>query len=65
MLTVSEASNLIVHEIRQAALGACALANAFGHVLQTDVRCEDASPPFDKALMDGYAVVAADVRIGH
>jgi molybdopterin molybdotransferase len=64
MLTVSEAFDLILHEIWRAAPVACALSDAFGHVLQTDVRCEDDSPPFDKALMDGYAVVAADVRIG-
>lgn len=64
MLTVSEALDLIVREVSQAAPVSCRLADGFGHVLQADVCCQDDSPPFDKALMDGYAVVASDIRSG-
>ncbi len=64
MLNVEEALDLIVQEVPQTAPVSCALTSAFGNLLQTDVRCEDDSPPFDKALMDGYAILAADVHDG-
>lgn len=35
---------------------------AQGRVLQEEVRADQDYPPFDKALMDGYAVVAADLE---
>lgn len=37
-------------------------AAACGHVLAEDVTARIASPPFDKAAMDGYAVRARDVQ---
>lgn len=64
MLTVDEALKLIAAETPQLKPTSCALADAFGLVLQTDARCQDDSPPFDKALMDGYAVFAADITHG-
>jgi molybdopterin molybdotransferase len=35
-----------------------------GHVLAEDVISDIDSPPYDKALMDGYAVIASDLRGG-
>jgi molybdopterin molybdotransferase len=64
MLTVAEALDLIAREVPQNRSVSCALRDAFGRTLHADVRCRDDSPPFDKALMDGYAVIASDVRIG-
>ena len=37
------------------------LAEALGRTLAEDVRSDVNMPPFDKAMMDGYAVLAADV----
>lgn len=37
---------------------------ASGRVLAEDVASDIDSPPFDKSLMDGYAVRAADIRSG-
>lgn len=34
---------------------------AVGRILQEEVRADADYPPFDKSLMDGYAVIAADV----
>jgi molybdenum cofactor synthesis domain-containing protein len=39
-----------------------ALADAAGRVAAADVTSPIAVPPFDRAVMDGYAVVAADTR---
>ena len=64
MLTVTEALNLITAETAPLSPVTCSLADAFGLVLQTDVCCQDDSPPFDKALMDGYAVIASDIHPG-
>lgn len=41
-----------------------ALAQATGRRLATDVLADRDYPPFDKSLMDGYAVRAADVASG-
>jgi molybdopterin molybdotransferase len=38
---------------------------ALGLTLAEDVVCDRDMPPFDKALMDGYAVRAADLPEGH
>lgn len=64
MLSVAEALDLIVREVSQLSPVSCALSDAFGLTLHNDVTCSDDSPPFDKALMDGYAVVASDIRPG-
>ncbi len=37
-------------------------SDALGYVLAEDIACDLDSPPWDKALMDGYAVQAADVN---
>ncbi|MCL2707116.1 MAG: molybdopterin molybdotransferase MoeA [Dehalococcoidia bacterium] len=38
------------------------LAMAAGRVLARDVRALHSTPPFDRATMDGYAVIVADVQ---
>jgi len=37
-------------------------AESLGRVLQEEVRADHDYPDFDKALMDGYALAAADLR---
>lgn len=64
MLTVAEALDLITAETPSLQPVTCPLPDGFGLVLQSDVCCQDDSPPFDKALMDGYAVIASDIQSG-
>lgn len=56
MLTVSEALNLILEN--SAALGAqpTELSNSLSHILADSVTTPHDSPPFDKSMMDGFAV---------
>ena len=60
MLTVAEAITAIVGEVRPLAAQRIALSQALGLYLSEGVIADVDSPPFDKALMDGYAVVASD-----
>ncbi len=64
MLAVSEALNQILDEVQVATPVISALDTALSCVLAADVLSDMDSPPFDKALMDGYAVVASDVGAG-
>ncbi|MFH1416904.1 MAG: molybdopterin molybdotransferase MoeA [Planctomycetota bacterium] len=62
LLEMDEASRLIAAEVRPGGIFEATLAEAAGRVLAADVTaCED-YPAFDKALMDGFAVRAADCR---
>lgn len=64
MLTVSEALAAVVAEVEPFAPTRVALPHALGLVLAEAVVADRDSPPFDKSLMDGYAVRAADVASG-
>lgn len=61
MLSVSEALDQILREVRAFEPATSALDDALGLVLAEDVLCDVDSPPFDKALMDGYAVISSDI----
>lgn len=65
MLTVADALAAIVEEIQPLAPRCVPLNEALGLVLAEDAVADLDSPPFDKALMDGYAVRSADVPSGH
>lgn len=62
MIEVSTARTIVLERARRltAAIGSAAA----GRVLAEDVASDVDSPPFDKSLMDGYAVRAADFRPG-
>ncbi|MBI3866166.1 MAG: molybdopterin molybdotransferase MoeA [Planctomycetia bacterium] len=60
MLTVAEAIAAIVRETSRLSAVRVKLADALGRVLAEDAVSDLDSPPFDKALMDGYAIRAAD-----
>lgn len=60
MLSVSEATDLIRDSVKPLPAEACALAESLHRVLAADVLSGTDSPPFDKALMDGFAVRAED-----
>ena len=60
MLTVEEALKLVAKHARPLAPRRVPLGEAAGLVLAEDVTSDVNSPPYDKALMDGYAVVSSD-----
>jgi molybdopterin molybdotransferase len=65
MLSVSHAQALILQEARTLPPEAVPLGPAvLGAVLAEDVASDLDMPPYDKALMDGYAVRAADFADG-
>jgi len=61
MLTVDEALQRILETVSPFTPQPLQLADALGLVLAEEIVSETDSPPFDKSLMDGYAVRAADV----
>ena len=65
MLTVTQALDQIVREVVAFAPEQIALNDALGLVTAEDVLSLEDSPPFDKSLMDGYAVLASDIAAGH
>ncbi len=66
MLSVSEAQAQVLARARPLTPLTVPLdANALGLVLAEDVASDTDMPPFDKALMDGYAVRCADLVAGH
>lgn len=60
MISVEEALALVEKHARPLAPRRVALVDAPGLVLAEDVVSDVNSPPYDKSLMDGYAVVASD-----
>ncbi len=61
MLTVDAALALLIAQVQPLAPAEVALADVLDLVLAEEIASEIDSPPFDKALMDGYAVRSADV----
>ena len=64
MLSVDEALAAILETVIPFAPQPAALGDARGLFLSEDIVSDVDSPPFDKALMDGYAVRACDVHNG-
>lgn len=64
MLTVESALSLILEHVRPLTPIDVELPAALGLVLASDVVSNVESPPFDKSLMDGYAVRTADLENG-
>lgn len=64
MLTVAQAIAEIVAHVAPSHVTRVPLADALGLVLAEDAVCDLDSPPFDKALMDGFAVRTADLVEG-
>lgn len=61
LLTVDEALALIEAQARPLPPREMALRDALGLQLAADVRSDVDSPPHDKTIMDGYAVVSGDL----
>jgi molybdopterin molybdotransferase len=61
MLTVTEASERILSEIKPLAPEAVPLRHALGRVLAEDISATVTMPPWSNSSMDGYAVRSADI----
>ncbi len=64
MLNVDQALQHVLAQCRTLAPVAGAAADALGLVLAEDVTSDVDSPPHDKSLVDGYAVIASDLASG-
>ena len=64
MLTVAEALELIRANVPSLAPQRLALADAFGSRLAQAVTSDVDSPPYDKSVVDGYAIQFVDLRAG-
>jgi molybdopterin molybdotransferase len=60
LLTVEQASEVILRDVPTLRVVDVPLAGAAGHVLAEECVSDLDMPPFDKSMMDGYAVRAAD-----
>lgn len=64
MLSVSAALEQVLKHAAPKGSARVPLSAAAGRVLAEDVRSDIDSPPYDKSLRDGYAVIAADFEAG-
>ena len=64
MIDIDQALSLISDHARPLPPAPAPIGAAVGLVLAEDVISDIDSPPYDKALMDGYAVIAADLQRG-
>ena len=64
MIEIAAAEDLIRQHCGQLAAIEVALPHAAGHVLAEPLTSDIDSPPFDKAMMDGFAIRAADFAGG-
>ena len=64
MLSVNEALEQVAKAVAPLAVAHVSLNDAFGLTLAENIHSTTDLPPFDKALMDGYAVRSADVVNG-
>ena len=61
-LTVERALSLVLENSKALPEEVIPYLEAEGRILREEIRTEQEYPPFDKAMMDGYAVVAADLE---
>lgn len=64
MLTPAAAEKLILETIAPFPREDCPLASAHGRVLRAEIRADRDLPPFDRVMLDGYAVRAAALAAG-
>ena len=62
MLTVEDALASIVNHVVPGTSALTPLAESLHHVLADDLTTPHDSPPFDKSMMDGFAVCSGDFR---
>jgi molybdopterin molybdotransferase len=65
LLSVAQALTLVLEHAKPKAPALTALRETLGLVLAEEVVSDIDSPPHDKATVDGYAVITADLVAGH
>jgi molybdopterin molybdotransferase len=65
MIAVERALALVLEAARPLPPVEADLDAAAGRFLLEEIRADRDQPPWDKALMDGFAVIAADITAGH
>ena len=60
MVSVEEAIDIVLRQVRPLTPVRVSFADALGLVLAEDVHAAEPMPPFRAAAVDGYAVIAAD-----
>jgi len=61
-ISIEHAFALILRECKRSAISHVALADSFGCVLAADVAADRDWPPFNRSMVDGYAVFSGDTR---
>jgi molybdopterin molybdotransferase len=61
MLSVEEALQRVLEHARRKPAATVALADSLGLVLAEDIASDIDSPPYDKSMVDGYAVTSVDL----
>ncbi len=61
MISVDEALRKVLAQAHPRPAINIPLSDSLGRVLAADVRSDIDSPPHDKSLVDGYAVIASDI----
>jgi molybdopterin molybdotransferase len=64
MINVDEALALIGQHLPAGRVSEVPLEDSLGHVLAEEIASDIDSPPYDKAMVDGYAVVSDDLADG-
>lgn len=65
LLSVDEAQQLVLqHTPVPTAFIEIPLHAALGKVLAEEISCDGDSPPFDKSMVDGYAIRSSDIQAG-
>ena len=60
LLTIESAHQIVLQAAAAGSTETVALGDSLGRVLSSSVACDIDYPPFDKAMMDGYAVRSSD-----
>lgn len=61
MLDIADAQRIVISHVRATPVVECSLRDSFLRTLAAPVVCDLDDPPFDKALMDGFAVRSVDI----
>jgi len=64
MIDVPQALRLILENARRLPACAAGLEDALGRVLDETIASNMDSPPYDKSIVDGYAIIAEDLQKG-
>jgi molybdopterin molybdotransferase len=62
MISFQEALDVVINSVHPLASGEVAFTDAQGKIIAEDIVSDDDIPLFDNSAMDGFAVIAADIK---